>query len=211
MAIDEFWRNLRTAASLYSPTVAADSRSIDVPRIESSLRSADLWLTLRSIDGFEIGEFEFLDEDRRIALNESVQRFREVAGAVRADKPATPAQANEGRAAFEAILSILQPHRFHDAESFRTLVLLERELAGRLPNWVTALHCETGTDLAGDPGIWIRVDVTDAAVDKGKVVKQWQIVHDAVETAYARIGGRRWPFIRFRSPDAFAHRQGVPA
>src|SRR5207244_5250542 len=60
-------------------------------------------------------------------------------------------------AAFGEILRLLQPHRFRDAESFRTQTLLSRELRGEWPDWVTGLFCETGTDVGGDPAIWIWI------------------------------------------------------
>jgi hypothetical protein len=211
MAIDDFWRNLQTAASLYAPSATTDSAHVDAGAMEQMLRGAVRWLTPRSVDGFRIEDFEFLEEEQRSILGESVERFLAVARQVPGNKPATPEQAEEGRAAFEAILRVLQPDRFKDAESFRTQVLLDRELEGKLPGWVTGISCETGLDLVGDPAIWIWVDVTDDATNRRKVAKEGQAIHETIETAYRRIGGRRWPFIRFRSPDASARRQGASA
>lgn len=211
MAIDDFWLNLRTAASLYSPTVAADSPRVDTGYLERMLRGAVMWLTPRSVDGFDPNDFQFLDEDQQARLRAVVERFRAVASSVPGNQPATRPQAEEGRAAFAEILQILQPHRFRDAESFQTQVLLERGLRGQLPRWVTGLFCETGTDVGGDPAVWIWVEVTDDATTKGRIEKEGQGVHELISAAYRRIGGRRWPFIRFRSPDALARREGGAA
>lgn len=211
MAIDDFWRNLRTAASLVAPSATTDWLDADTGAVESHLRAAMIWLTPRSVDGFDPNDFRFLDEDQQVALQESIERFRKVAEQVPGNKPATRLHAKEGRNAFGEILKLLQPHRFKDAESFRMQVLLERELKGQLPDWVTGIDCETGLDLSDEPAIWIWVHVTDDAVDKGKFAKQVLAIHDAVEAAYQRIGGRRWPFVRFQNPDAFAHRKGASA
>jgi hypothetical protein len=210
MAIDEFWRNLQTEASFYAASATADAPYPDPSAVEQLLRGAETWLTPQSADGFRIEDFAFLEEERRSVLQENVERFLDVARRVPANKRATRDQVGEGRAAFEAILGVLQPQRFRDAESFRTQVLLERELNGQLPPWVTGIFCETGLDLVGDPAIWIWVDVTDEAV-KRKVAKEGQAIHETIETAYRRIGGRRWPFIRFRSPDKSFRRQGASA
>jgi hypothetical protein len=211
MAIDDFWLNIRTAASFYAPTVTTDMPHLDAEELERMLRAAVMWLTPDAVDGFDPNDFKFLDEQRQAALRASVERFRAVASQVPVNRAATRAQAEAGRAAFADILQILQPHRFRDAESFQTQVLLERALQGKLPRWVTGLFCETGTDVGGDPAIWIWVEVTDDATTKGRVEKEGQAIHDQIDSAYRKIGGRRWPFIRFRSPDAFARREGGAA
>jgi hypothetical protein len=206
MAIDDFWLNLRTAASFYAPSVAVDA-PLDAGAVERMLRGAMMWLTPRSVEGFNEDDFAFLEEEQRATLRENVERFRTVASQVPAKKPATPEQVEQGQAAFGEILRILQPHRFRDAESLQTQILLERELRGKLPRWVTGISCETGLDLTDDPAIWIRVDVTDSATDKGLIEKHGLAIAEEIRSAYQRIGGRRWPFVRFRSPDAFAHRE----
>jgi hypothetical protein len=211
MAIDDFWLNLRTAASLFAPTATADSARVDAGHVERMLRGAAMWLTPGSVDGFDPNDFRFLGEEQQETLRMSIERFRAAASQVPGNEPATRSQAEEGRAAFGEILRILQPHRFRDAESFRTQVLLERELRGQLPRWVTGLSCETGTDVVGDPAVWIWVEVTDAATKKGRIEKAGQGLHERIAAAYRRVGGRRWPFIRFRSPDAFARREGGAA
>jgi hypothetical protein len=209
MAIDDFWRNLRTAASLYAPSAVTDLPHADPEALERMLRGARLWLTARSVEGFEPDDFAFLDDERREALRESVDRFRSIATHVPGNKPATPEQVEAGGAAFREILHLLQPHRFGDAESFRTQVLLDRELQGKLPRWVTGLFCETGQDVADDPAVWIWVEVTDEATEKRLVVKHGQRIDEEVTSAYRRIGGRRWPFVRFRNPSELVDRQGA--
>jgi hypothetical protein len=209
MAIEEFWLNLRTAASFYASTVTADSAHVDAGHLERMLRGAGMWLTPRSVDGFDPSDFSFLAEEKQEALRTTVERFRAVARQVPANKPATRQQAEEGRTAFGDLLSLLQPHRFRDAESFQTQVELERELLGKLPRWVTGIFCETGRDLSDEPAVWIWVEVTDEATDKNRIAKYGQRIEEEITSAYRQIGGRRWPFVRFRNPSEMAGRQGV--
>lgn len=196
MAIEEFWQNLRTAARSAGPAT-------DLPS-PGSAPGAAAWLNSRSLDGFDAAEFAFLPPDQQQTLEDAVRRFRTIATDTPAGRLPTPARVSEARAAFAEILQILQPERFWDAESFRTHVGLNRELAGKLPKWVTGVTCETGFDHVGDPAIWIWVDVTDKAVDQHKIEKHNRQIRELVEAAYRSTRGHRWPFVRFRSPDAFA-------
>lgn len=170
-----------------------------------------MWLTPGSVDDYDPADFSFLGDEQQAKLTRSVERFRAVAEKVPGSKPATREQEQEARAAFDDILQLLQPLQFRDAESFRTQTLMRRELRGKLPKWVTSITCETGVDLIDEPAIRIWLDVTDDAVDKRKIEKHGNAIHDTVDEAYRRIGGKRWPFVRFRSPDAFAMSKGVSA
>jgi hypothetical protein len=191
MAVEEFWQNLRTAAPLLG--------SPDAPESDPAL-----WLKPRTVDGFDPAEFQFLPADQGQTLEESVRRFRAVAGAVSKKRRPTPEQVREAREALAGVLDLLPTQQFWDAESFRTHVGLNRVLAGQLPKWVTGVTCETGVDHVGDPVMRIWVDVTDKAVDQRKIEKHGRTIRDQMEEAYHAVGGRRMPFIRFRSPDAFA-------
>jgi len=191
MAIEEFWGNLRNAISQSATTTS--------------------WLSPWSVDEFDLNDFRFLDQDQQQALKESVEQFLDVAHQIPDKQSATETQIETGRKAFEKIVQLLRPDRYWDAESLRTEVLLNRELRAKVPGWVTAISCETGTDSVGDPALWVWLDVTDKAVDQGKIEKNWRPLHDAVEAAYRNIRGRRWLYIHFRSPDAFARKEGGAA
>jgi len=195
MAIEDFWNHLRGAAGAFARATSEDVT----------------WLNRESVRDFDPNDFRFLPEDQRTALATGVDRFLAVANRVPDDAEPTRSQIDQGRTAFGEILAILQPHRFWDAESFRTQTLIEPELRGKLPRWVTGISCETFTDLDGDPAIRIWVDVTDKATDKGKIEKEGDSIDRAVESAYRRIGGQLWTSIRFRSPDAFLRREGGAA
>jgi hypothetical protein len=211
MALDEFWINFRNAVSYYATTAEAAASYLGASIPELVQRDAVRWLALRSAEGFDLNDFRFLSKDEQAALRASVERFRAAASQVLGNNPVPRPLVEGGRTAFAELLRILQPYRFRDVESLRTQVLLERDFQGKLPRWVTGISCETGTDHMGEEAIWIWIHVTDEATTKGTVEKGSHALRELVKEAYHQIGGRLWPFIRFRSPDAFARRGGGAA
>jgi len=201
MAIDVFWRNLRTAAGLFGPpSDSAGSPGADAARLERALHGAAPWLIPRSVNGFDVRDFDFLEPGQQEALRQAVERFRSVADQVSAKKPATASQKREAGQAFLEILEVLKPDQFIEADGFRIQTLLEKELRGKLPSWVKGISCETGTDTGDDPAVWIWLHVTDEATDRGLVAKHALGILDEVQSAFDRIGSHRWPYIRFRNP-----------
>jgi hypothetical protein len=207
MAIDEFWANLQGAASWLVHIEKQDLAHADAATRERTLVEAREWLKPRSVGGFDPNDFAFLDDQTRAALQEGVERFRAIADRMPRKKPPSWELLEEGRDALRAIVDLLHPFEYVDGESFRTRILLERELRGKLPRWVTGISCRTGLDLVDEPAIWIQVDVTEAAVNKKLIAKHWPEIDDEIKEAYWRIGGRRYVFIRYDSSDAFAHRK----
>jgi hypothetical protein len=209
MPIDYFWQNLRTAASEFGPpAMSADAAERDTDAWERRLQNPDRWLTPRSVDGFDPTDFDFLESEQREALRRSVEAFLAVAAAVPRKKAASPRQVREGGTAFSEILRILQPHRFWDADSFRIQTVLDRDLRGKLPSWVTGICCETGTDVGDDPAVWIYVRVTDAATEKGLIAKHWQEIDDQIKTALRKVERSRWPYIRYQNPSDLVDSEG---
>ena len=194
MALEEFWSHIQGAAS--------NLRSTAQP---------PLWLKARTMAGFDIADFGFLEETERSALEAAVNRFLAVARQVTRKQPATPEQIAEATPALEEILRILDPTHYAHAEALRVQTLLRRELADDLPKWVTKLSCETRDDSLGEPGIWIWLDVTDDAVDKGYIEEHGMEVYQTVKDAFEDVGSRRYPFVRMRSPDVPKRRRGVSA
>src|ERR1700693_6283237 len=83
MALDYFWQNLRTAASLFGPpAVSAYSAGVDTEDCGLRFQSAAHWLNPRSVDGFDPKDFEFLEPEQQEALRQSVEAFRAVAATV---------------------------------------------------------------------------------------------------------------------------------
>jgi hypothetical protein len=117
MALRDFWISVRTGARLIAPTATADSPRLDSAKIERILRGATIWLTPRSVHGFDASDFDFLTEAERNQLSKSVERFREIASQVPPDKPATPQQIQQALPEFLRILEVLRPDKYADPEA----------------------------------------------------------------------------------------------
>ncbi len=89
----EFLINFGIARNLFAhPRVTADSPSIDTATMARTLARAAIWLTPKSVAGFNAADFPELGLDRQRELQSAVQDFLAVARQVPADKPATDAQ-----------------------------------------------------------------------------------------------------------------------
>jgi hypothetical protein len=199
MAIVYFWANLWRAARHFAPALSADSPGIDASTLEQALQGTSTWLTPRSVDGFDPGDFAFLEPAQQQALNHAVERFRTEASQVPTKNPPSPQQAKEAAAAFLEIVKLLQPNRFHDAETFRIQTLVERELQGKLPPWIESITCKTGIDVSDDPALWVWLNVSQDATAKKLITKEGRGIQEEVVAAIRRLGIPRWPYVRFQS------------
>jgi len=112
LAKRDFLGNLRVARNLFvhPQRVEADSASVDTAAIADNLVRAAIWLTPRSVAGFNADDFPELGSVRQAELQTAVQSFRAVATQVPAGKPATREQFGNARIAFARILEILAPY-----------------------------------------------------------------------------------------------------
>jgi hypothetical protein len=196
MAIEEFWMNLRAAARAFALTaVSSDVPAVGTDQREHALATATAWRTPQSVAGFDAREFDFLESDRKAALQARVDRFR----AAVSQAPSSPDQKREAAEAFSELVRLLRPLEFPNAESFRIGTLLMREVGGVLPEWVESVSCETGDDASGDPAVWVWINVTEDAVEKKLIAKGWQPIYETVDAAARAIAASRWPYVRFQS------------
>lgn len=108
VALGDFWLNVRRAARKVAPDVIAEGPKLDSAAIQQKLRDAVLWLTPKSVEGFDPSDFEFLSPAERKALTEAVKRFRQIAERVPPDKPATDEQIQQALPQFQRIVEILR-------------------------------------------------------------------------------------------------------
>ena len=195
--LEDFLLNVRTAARLLAPTVDADSVAANPHWIEQGLATAAIWLTPRTVEQFDPDDFDFLSDGERDQLSEAVEQFRSIAGQVPPDDPALPTQQQEARQAFERILEIIAPRRYADPQALRLGKQLERRLADRLPHAVAELRFRTGTDVGGDPGLWISVVLRDEYAPKELLLEAARPVRKMLETEVRRLGTGYWPYVRF--------------
>jgi hypothetical protein len=77
---------------------------------ESRLRSADLWLTWKSVEGFDPVDFTDWPAEDRTSLAHAIERFFSIAKSVPANEPASASQRKEARQHLEHAVEIVGRH-----------------------------------------------------------------------------------------------------
>jgi len=198
MSLRDFWTSVRTGASFLLPTVTADSPKVDAHQIEARLRNAHVWLTPKSVEGFDEQDFDFLAEDTQKRLTQCVNQFRDAAGQVPSDQPATEFQVQAALPAFLCVLDIMRPDRYGDLDAFVIGKQVEEQLAGELPDFVCEMRFETGEDANGDPALWVWIDLDDTSVSDELFPKRTREVRQLIVECLRRMKIQRWPYVRFR-------------
>ena len=108
MAKNPFFQNVWTAVKFLAPRVEADNPYTKPEEIERALRGATIWLTPKSVEGFEPEDFEDIPQQERQALATNVKAFREVGETVPANAPATAEQVQEALPRFLKIVVSVQ-------------------------------------------------------------------------------------------------------
>jgi hypothetical protein len=90
MAKQEFLENFRIARNLFiHPLVEAGRSHPDAGAVTQLLARAAIWLTPKSVKGFNAADFAELEPDRQRELEDAFQAFMAVAKEVPSDEPAT--------------------------------------------------------------------------------------------------------------------------
>jgi hypothetical protein len=199
MALKDFWLNVRTGARFLTPGTTADSPRLDVASIERTLGAAPVWLTPKSVAGFNPEDFQFLPGKDQKALREAVERFLEVARQLPRHQPGTEQQVQQALPQFARIIEILRPDKYADAQAFVIGKRLEQHLANQIPPTVLELRYETGPDWAGDPALWIWVILKDEATAKGLLLPNARQVRELLEDGVSELGFEHFPHVRVRA------------
>jgi hypothetical protein len=200
MALDEFWRNVKIAASLLWPDVLTDAPDIDSDRLARRLRSAAMWLTPATMEGFDPEDFKLLSPSEREDLKESVEGFRRIAEQVPDDGPARQEQVEEALPKLRRILGILRPDRNPDVDAFRTAKVLENlRLPDDVRDDVVRIFPEFDTDWTGEPMTLVWVILKDEVADRPTFFEETDRIQRAIEGALRRQGDRLHPRVRFRT------------
>lgn len=192
--LNEFWSNFQRAAGFMTPVVIADSPALKPDEIRDCLARATIWLTPKSVEGFDPDDFQFLMESERQELCKAVAGFRAVAATVPPDKPATDEQVDEALPKFIQIRQIVALDRYSDPDAFRIGKLLESRIANRVPSVVDDLKFETGTDTEGGKALWIWVVLKEESP-----LANMTSVRDLLDHEVRDLGTGYWPYIRFRT------------
>jgi hypothetical protein len=200
MALREFWTHVRVAADLVSWTGATvDAPRLDASRIERILRESHSWLMPRVVEGFDEHDFDFLSEEGRRSLQESVRGFLRVAERVPDDAGPSPQQVQDALPYFRRIIELLRPDKYADPDALILGERIEQFVEGRLPTWVREMVFETGNDANGEPALWIWVEIDDTAAAEDVFSQNTKSIRTILERAVRKVAIDRWPYIRFRT------------
>jgi hypothetical protein len=197
VAKQDFLANLRIARNLFAhPHVETDSPGLNAPRIADILARAAIWLTPKSVNGFDPNDFTELGPIRLAELEAAIREFSDVARQVPPTAPATDVQLRTASSAFARILTILEPY---------VPIPQEREAVERaleslsFPAWVVNWDCELGTDADGLPCIYFNVFVDEQGIPRQQIARGASELTEKIRRALSTVEVRRWPYVRVRT------------
>jgi hypothetical protein len=136
MAREEFIENLRLASRMLArPRVSTGQGAETDAYISSQLDSADLWLTRKVVEGFDVADFADWPKDQREELGEEVAAFSDIVAKVPATNPATRAQSKEARKHLERIIQIVGRPLLHEWLDAQQEMLEEAIAAAQSKGW----------------------------------------------------------------------------
>ncbi len=108
MARDDFFDNLRLAHQfLIAPRVNSGQGRASDAHLAARIHSSDLWLTPKSVEGFDESDFKDWPVAERQKLAKEVAAFLGAARSVVANEPATKAQSRIARKHLDGIIRIV--------------------------------------------------------------------------------------------------------
>jgi hypothetical protein len=193
MAKQEFLTYLRVARNLFAhQRVRPNSPAID----GGALDRCDIWLTPKSVQGFNVADFPELDPVRKCELQTAVQEFLEIATKVPSNKPATLEQVRYAREAFTKILNLLDPYLPMPQEGQQVEEALKRVT---LPPWMVSWNYELANDDEGAPAVWINFFVDDDNAPRKELGRFATQLTMQIQAALSAQGSARWPYVRMRT------------
>ena len=115
MAREQFIDSLRrTSRMLASSSVSGEQGAHTDAYLPAKLYGADLWLTPKSVEGFDPADFADRPKKERQELSREVAAFRAIAEEVPANKAASKAQSREARKHLEQTLEIVREPLVHE-------------------------------------------------------------------------------------------------
>lgn len=197
MPKQEFLDNLRLARSLFfHPRVDPADSHLDSQALANTIARAAIWLTPKSVKGFDVNDFSELGPTRQSELRNAVKDFLAVAAAVPPTEPASMEQLNKARTAFGAIVSLLDPYLPAPREGETIEAALKKV---QFPSWVVNWDYELGTDEEGAPIIWINLFADESTAPRKEFGRTASHLNRKIHDALAAAGNVRWPYIRMRT------------
>lgn len=212
MSLQEFITSVRAGALFFGPPECfTDSPALDPQEMRDTITSAAIWLTPRSVSGYDDADFSFMDQRERTELRGAVQSFLAVAKQVPPSGPASREQYEEGRRWFSKIHEILRPDLRSDAETFRASKVLESVIcSAEKPDPIVGLDYQIGRDSSGEPAVWIWVVVPDAVAESPRFFEITEGLRQYFEVLLRHWDISFWPYIRFRTVSEHAELESAP-
>lgn len=136
MAFEQFIDSLRIASRELSPPNVSSGRGAQTDAyLTSMLHSADLWLTPKSVEGFDPADFAGWPEKERDELAQEIAAFSNVAEKVPPNKPATKAQSKQGRRHLERIIEIVGDRLLREWLEAQQNMMAEATAAAKARGW----------------------------------------------------------------------------
>ncbi|MCI0461698.1 MAG: hypothetical protein L0Z62_32505 [Gemmataceae bacterium] len=197
MAKQDFLDNLRVARNLlFHARAETGSPHLDPQALERTSAQAAIWLTPKSVQGFNAEDFPELGPDRQRELQAAVREFLEVANQVPPKAPATPEQLRIATAAFATILKILQPYLPTPQEGEKVEEALK---SIEFPPWVVNWDYELDTDQYDEPAVWVNLFIEEGSAPRAEFVRLAPEMTRKLLQALTAAGSDRWPYIRVRT------------
>jgi hypothetical protein len=195
LAKRDFLSNFRIARNLFvhPQRIEIGSTRVDTAATAETLARAAIWLTPKSVAGFNAADFPELGAGRQAELQTAVQNFLAVATHVPADKPATKEQYGNASVALARILEILKPYLPVPDEGEKVATALR---SVDFPPWVVNWDYELASDSDGTAAIWVNVFADEQAVPKTQLGRAASELTSKVRQALNSHQIRRWPYIR---------------
>ncbi len=201
----DFLVNLRVARNLFvhPQRLDADGATVDTAAVPAALARAAIWLTPKSVAGFNAADFPELGPARQAELQAAVQSFKAVADQVPSNKPATNEQYGNASVALARIVEILEPYLPVPDEAKQVESAL-RDV--EFPPWVVNWDYELASDSDGVAAVWVNVFADEQTVPMGQLGRAASELTSKVRQAFDGQQIRRWPYIRMRT--AVEHKVG---
>ena len=192
MAREDFLLNLRTAARFLSPEVHVNGIRLGPEHVGNVLKRALVWLTPKSVEGFDPEDFSELPERERDELSNAVAAFRDVASKVPGNMPATREQFKQALPSFVAILEKMKPY----LRGFRIYSML-KDSPG-FPDFVRDFAVRVGEDSTGDSAAWVWV-IIDDQMGGPDFYEHVPAIRDRIEGLFSRSNSDLYPYISIRT------------
>jgi hypothetical protein len=136
VAGEQFIDNLRVASRLLRSPIVESGRGLKSDAdIASTLHSADLWLTPKSVEGFQAADFRDLPETQQQKLKSEIASFLDIAKKVPANKPASKSQSSQARKHLEQVIRIVGDHVRGKWLKVHRMMLEDAKAAAKENNW----------------------------------------------------------------------------